>query len=32
MLLGAFIYCAFAVWDWILDPAHWEHSSRDGEA
>ncbi|MCG5249027.1 sensor histidine kinase [Methylorubrum extorquens] len=23
MLLGAFIYCAFAVWDWILDPAHW---------
>lgn len=23
MLLGAVIYCAFAVWDWILDPAHW---------
>lgn len=23
MLLGAFIYCAFAVWDRILDPAHW---------
>ena len=23
MLLGAFVYCVFAVWDWILDPAHW---------
>ncbi|AWN42939.1 sensor histidine kinase [Methylobacterium durans] len=23
MLLGAFVYCAFAVWDWILDPAAW---------
>lgn len=23
MLLGAFVYCAFAVWDWILDPAQW---------
>ena len=23
MLLGAFVYCAFAVWDWILDPVHW---------
>ncbi|WP_132253887.1 sensor histidine kinase [Methylobacterium segetis] len=23
MLLGAFVYCAFSVWDWILDPAVW---------
>jgi signal transduction histidine kinase len=23
MVLGAVIYCAFAAWDWILDPAHW---------
>ncbi|GEP12148.1 hypothetical protein MGN01_39930 [Methylobacterium gnaphalii] len=23
MVLGAFVYCAFGVWDWILDPTHW---------
>ncbi|MGU3537391.1 sensor histidine kinase [Methylobacterium sp. A54F] len=23
MVLGAVIYCAFAVWDWILDPMAW---------
>ena len=23
MILGAFVYCAFAVWDWILDPTVW---------
>ncbi|KMO44214.1 ATPase [Methylobacterium tarhaniae] len=23
MILGACVYCAFAVWDWIIDPAHW---------
>ena len=23
MLLGAFVYCAFSVWDWILDPSVW---------
>jgi two-component system NtrC family sensor kinase len=23
MVLGAFVYCAFAVWDWILDPTIW---------
>jgi two-component system NtrC family sensor kinase len=23
MLLGALIYCAFGIWDWILDPLAW---------
>lgn len=23
MVLGAFVYCVFAAWDWILDPATW---------
>ncbi|KAB1072581.1 sensor histidine kinase [Methylobacterium planeticum] len=23
MILGAFVYCAFSVWDWILDPTIW---------
>lgn len=24
MVLGAFVYCGFGVWDFILDPAAWE--------
>jgi hypothetical protein len=23
MLLGSFVYYAFAMWDWIIDPVHW---------
>lgn len=23
MVLGAIVYCAFAAWDWVLDPAVW---------
>lgn len=26
MLLGAIVYCAFGVWDWMLDPVAWTRS------
>ncbi|QUS38529.1 HAMP domain-containing histidine kinase [Tardiphaga alba] len=26
MVLGAIVYCAFAIWDWILDPVAWTTS------
>jgi signal transduction histidine kinase len=26
MVLGAIVYCAFGIWDWILDPVAWTTS------
>lgn len=26
MLLGATVYCAFGLWDWIIDPVAWTRS------